>query len=257
MNGESQPEISGLAPIAAKQLRGRDVYDHPRAYYADLYGVSLRSVASWIKHGIVQEPPDPPPLDDPMQFIAWWGRYMVHRVPDRLYEAARKVAPAIPDRPSEVVASDDIGITASVQPMPSSSPTGATGFLATLLRTRQEEEAAHRRYKEAVEEREPNEGKIRVAQKNWMELSEYLRQLDKSAPEILRSSGDMWLAVDVIAELAPLHADIVNGVRSLGRRFASKAGIEWDAERDRLFGDEVNFVFRALVESKFSTGEIR
>jgi hypothetical protein len=66
----------------------------------------------------------------------------------------------------------------------------------------------------------------------------------------------MWLAVDVLSELATIHSGIVNGVRSLGRRFAAKSGIEWTPERDRQFGDEVNFIFRALVESKFSRGDI-
>jgi len=252
--GEIQPEIAALLPSVSRPLRGRDVYNHPRTHYAEIYGVSTRSVAAWIKHGLLQEPADPPPLDDPIHFITWWGKYMVHRVPDRLYEAASKMQQAIPVVQSAAPLSSAPGDLPRIDTAPASS--GATGFLASLLRTREEEAAAHLRYKAAVEEPEPNEGKIRTAQRNWMELSEHLRQLDKSAPEILRRSGDMWLAVDVLSELATIHASIANGVRSLGRRFAVKSGIEWTPERDRQFGDEVNFIFRELVDSKFSAGGI-
>jgi len=249
---EKQGFITDLLAGSGKPLRGRDVYQHSRAHYATLYGTSLRSVANWIKHGLLQEPPAPPPLDNPVEFISWWGKFMVHRVPDRIYEAANKVTgshtPSLQE-PSPLPILPDPAVASVIPPSPSSA---ATGFLASLLRTREEESAAHGRYKAAVEEPDPNEGKIRVTQKNWQDLSEHLRQLEKAAPDVLRRSGDMWLAVDVIRELASIHTVIVNGVRSLGRRFATKTGVEWTVERDRIFAEEVNFIFRSLTESKFS-----
>lgn len=255
-------ELEGILPRRVllkhgRRLRGRDVYDHPRGYYAKLYGTTPRSINNWIKHGLQKN--EPPPLDSPTALIGWWGKYMVHKVPDRIYEAARKVSasPAVlhgtpPPLPEAVAASPTLFDPPPASVTHSNGDGLHTGFLASLLRTRQEEANAHQRYVEAVAADPPNEGNVRVAQKIWQELASHLRALEKAAPEVLQKSGDMWLRVDVVNELAHLHGVIVSGVRSLGRRFAMKAGIEWTAERDRLYQAECDFIFRALVESKFS-----
>ncbi|MEI6035790.1 MAG: hypothetical protein WCS65_16110 [Verrucomicrobiae bacterium] len=177
---------------------------------------------------------------------------MEHRVPDKIYAAAAKVAP-ITEPDVGMVGVVDIDLfSQGVSPAPEVL---STGFLASLIRTRDEEAKAHRRYQLAVDEPEPDEGKIRVQQKTWQDLADHLRALEKAAPDVLKKSGDMWLSVDVVRELADIHAAIVNGVRSLGRRWALKAAAEWTVAQDRIFQAECDRLFSHLVESKFAAHE--
>jgi len=245
------------APVSSEgRLRSRDFYSKPPSHFAGIYGVSSRSVNNWINHG--RSVGELPPLENPVDLVAWWGKHMVHRVPDKLYAAAAKFAPEDPD-PAPPTLGEPQGISSDPPRDLPASPSSdlSTGFLASLLRTREEEAKAHRRYTAAISEEPPNEGKIRVAQKTWADLADHLRQLEKAAPEILQKSGEMWLRVEVIRELAPLHGEIVKGVRSLGRKFAMKEGIPWSVERDRAFEDECNVLFGKLVESRFSGNERR
>lgn len=245
MSTVTAPELLPSPVSTAGRLRSRDFYDRPPSYFAEIYGVSSRSVNNWINHG--RSVGELPPLENPVELVSWWGKHMVHRVPDKIYAAAEKHRSETPPPPQE-----SIPQVPPVVPPADDSSGLSTGFLASLLRTREEEAKAHQRYQEAISEPDPNEGKIRVAQKTWADLADHLRQLEKAAPEILQKSGEMWLRVDVIRELADLHGGIVNGVRALGRKFAMKEGIPWSVERDRAFEEECNILFGKLIASRFS-----
>lgn len=253
------PRLLGSAGL---RLRGRDVYSKPRSIYAEIYGQSVRGINKWIERGLRADPADAPPLDDPEQMIGWWGRHMKHRVPDHLYEAVRKAKSEIVPRGTTLSVP---AVTEAAQAAPDPAremPTDAaavlsTGFLASLLRTREEEAQAHRRYREAVAEDPPDEGKIRVCMHTWKDLAEHLRALEKAAPDVLKKTGDMWLAVDIVSELTTIHGAIINGVESLWRRFSVKIGIQSDERIDRLWQEECARLFKGLLESKFVSPEAR
>jgi hypothetical protein len=234
------------------KIRGRDIYSRPRTVYADMYQATVRTVNNWIAAGIAKH--NPPPLDDPREMPAWWGSVMEHRVPDKIYAAASRHASAhpSPSATSEAVAAPPQAPDASEPSLPAEpSPALTTGFLASLLRTRDEEAKAHQRYQAAAAQDPPDEGKIRTLQKVWQDLADHLRSLEKAAPEVLRKSGDMWLGVDVVRELAEIHGAIQSGVRSLLRRWSVKTGREVTLNDDRAFQDEVDLLFARLQASKF------
>lgn len=54
---------------------------------ADRYGAAPRTVKRWKAHGV--EKGDPCPLEDPEAMVAWWSKWMVHRVPDGILAAVR------------------------------------------------------------------------------------------------------------------------------------------------------------------------
>jgi len=254
-------EIEPFIPIGVlrkhnSKMRGRDIYGRPRTAYAELYGATVRTINNWISAGLAKR--NPPPLDDPREMPAWWGAVMDHRVPDKLYSAASRFASSNP--PSEP-SSSSVKVPPSLSDESETSspseeePVLSTGFLASLLRTRDEEAKAHRRYKKAADEDPPDEGKIRTLQKTWQDLADHLRSLEKAAPEVLRKSGDMWLGVDIIRELAEIHGVIQSGVRSLLRRWAVKTGREVSVSDDRAFQDEVDRLFSRLQDSKFRAHE--
>jgi hypothetical protein len=242
-------------PGRADRVNARGRYRQSRQAYAEMYGTTPRSIGNWIRHGGLKG--EFPPLDDPSGMVSWWGSHMEHRVPDKIYAAAKSDPTADPQQVGMVCSGKDdlfASGTDSVN-VGENEEVLSTGFLASLLRTRTEEAKAHRRYHLAVEEVPPDEGKIRVLQKTWQDLADHLRALEKAAPEVLRKSGDMWLGVDIVRELAEIHGVIGSGVRTLGRRWAVKMGVAWTIADDRAFQDEVDRLFARLHASKFSACE--
>lgn len=248
------PADHGRLPADVGRICARGVYQLSRKAYAEKFGTTPRSIGNWIRHGGLRG--EFPPLDDAAALVAWWGKHMEHRVPDKIYSAVASCETG--------VVGMAMGEKVDLFPVESQSgnmqPSGneeilSTGFLASLLRTRDEEAKAHGRYAKSVDEDPPDAGKIRVLQKTWQDLADHLRALEKAAPEVLRKSGDMWLGVDIVRELADIHGIICAGVRTLGRRWAVKAGVDWTVSNDRAFQDEVDRLFSRLHESKFTSHE--
>ncbi len=175
---------------------------------------------------------------------------MKHRVPEEIYTAVPVIANNVPCGTNEPAPAADLFNIPP--PVPEITPSSVgRGFLASLLRMREEEAAAHARYKTARETNPPDEGKIRFEFQAWQDIVGRLRSLEKDSAGVLEQSGDMWLAVDIVKELSSIHTAIINGVHSLGRRFAMKTGMQWSVALDRQWQDECDRLFGALLESKF------
>ena len=83
----------------------RNFFKMKLADYGPVYGVKERAVKQWVSNGRKATPPDLPPLDNPNEMPAWWGRRMKQAVPSNILQAAsgaKKAPVRDPDRKSVV-----------------------------------------------------------------------------------------------------------------------------------------------------------
>lgn len=239
-------------------------YRRPLKFYADRYGYSLRAVKGWIAEGrAVPEPqgPKPPPLDNPEAMLVWWHEVKANRAPTRLLAVAQAARNARvgTGEPTEKGNKGTGAGTPAPAPTTPATPTPpkprAVGFAASLERVRQAEAEANERY--LVEFGKPDDerddAKTSRLRREWSELSEQLRFLEKAAPDVLAKSGEMLTTAEVRRVLTKLHGPIVSGVRSLFRRTRQKAqaGATLD-DLEKIYAAEVERLFGELVASEFA-----
>lgn len=240
-------------------------YREKQSVYAARYGYGIRTIKLWIAEGRAAEPvPKPPPLDDAEAMLGWWGEVKSNSVPPRLLAAAEtarqaRLAVTNPTPAATVEAAPGAPAASAIagDAAPPEKKPLAIGFSATLERVRQAEAEASARYLDAfnkpIEERD--DSKTSRLRREWSELSEQLRFLEKAAPEVLAKSGEILTKQDVRRILVKLHGPIVSGVRALFRRTRSKApaGASLD-DLERIYGDEVERLFGDLLGSEFAPG---
>lgn len=127
-------------------------YQHPRDYYAQLYGKSTKTISRYAKDGW--------PLDDEQTTRA-------------LIANQRSDGGTVENGPQ----------LAAIGPVPRSGAIGgALGLGASMQRLREAELAAYSTYQEAIAQQNPL--LQATAKKEWQELCEQLRKSEKDSPEV-------------------------------------------------------------------------
>lgn len=254
---------------------------HPtQAHYAAVFGVSVRTIKTWIAIGRDARPPERPPLDEPARMKDWYSRHMTNRVPDRLVDLAASIArgtgansphssdsplaaplpfvsPAVAASSHSDASAGPLFATAAAATTPGATPrtavpVGSGGFTATLGHLREAASITGERYARLAAD-PTKEAEAEHAHRIWSKLTKELLAYEKSAQDLLQSSGQSWASSDVIAALDDLHPPLRDGVLSLYGRLASRLDLLPTFEqRDRLFRDEARRLFAGLVANKFT-----
>ena len=178
----------------------RTGYEKELSFYAELFGVSVRTVKRWAATA------EKPPFDAPAAMLGWWERNMTQRVPESILSAASgKSAPVQVDLPVPTVpverrellpvADDEMGIG------------------ATLKRLANAEVQAYRQLEEAIAEKD--DAKQRAAQRLWTDISNQVRSMTKAAREDEVARSGLIPVGQAEQILVGVHADILSGFRGL------------------------------------------
>ncbi len=185
-------------------------------HYATLYGVSIQSIKAWKKKGY--------PLDDEP---ATRALVATHR-----NTGANFTAPANRNAPRTARNVEN----------------GALGLSASIQRLRQAEANAHADYETADQ---TTKG---WRLKEWLELAESLRRIEKDNPDIEASNNEAVKISDVSVELAGLFRNLRSDLDNLGKRLSAELvgldalGIKEGIDR------ETNLIINGLFESKYLRG---
>jgi hypothetical protein len=267
MNTEGEQGGSGPAP-PTKRAR----YEHPLAHYASALNRSVRTLKGLIAIGRDATPPELPPFDDLPRMKDWWTRHMKNRVPDDVAALAAVRPPPVPQTPPAeanvgplfaAAASAPSAPSSSAPPPPAAAPARASvGFSAALQRLRTAEAAAGELYTklllQAGDDQCPAEERLRFAaeaeqaRRAWVDLGEKLRRNEKDAENILAASGRMWSADDVLAANDLVHLVLRESFVDLLRRVRPKLANLPPAKQDELWAAEIDGMFAALRDNKFT-----
>ncbi len=189
---------------------------HKLKHYATLYGVSYDTIKAWKKKGY--------PLDDEP---ATRALVATHR-----NTGANFTAPANTTAPRTA----------------RNVESGALGLAASIQRLRLAERDAHADYETA----DATTKGWRL--KEWLELSEALRKVEKDNPDIEAANNEAVRIADVSLELAALFRNLRSDLDGLGKRLSAELvgldalGIKEGIDR------ETGIIINGLFESKYLRG---
>ena len=124
-------------------------------------------------------------------------------------------------------------------------------MLAMLDRLRTAEATIHASYMAAVAS--GNEQRATFLMKEWSQIAEKLRAMEKVAPETLEKLGLYVPKAEVVRELETLHRAIVSTIRqglrlSRPRLRDTSSAEEWNREADKIVDD----ICEMLVSTDFA-----
>ncbi|HEX7260288.1 MAG TPA: hypothetical protein VF258_00575 [Luteolibacter sp.] len=209
---------------------------------ADEWGYSVRSIKGWLADGRAKN--DPCPLTRPEQMPEWFARvHSPRQCPDKLRDAAARLL--------EVNAKPAVVSAPPPPPERIEIPEEAKGMLAMLDRLRTAEARLYQNYMDAVDA--GNEQRSTYLMKEWSQVAEKLRALEKVAPETLQKLGLYVQKTEVVRELETLHRAVIKTIRqalrlSRPRLRAAETVEDWNQLTDKI----VDEVCSILVESDFA-----
>jgi hypothetical protein len=214
-----------------------------QAQLAAAWGYSPRSIKGWLAEG--RDANDPCPLTRPAEMAAWFCRVHAPRqCPDKLRAAADRL---LEDKPAALPA------VAPTAPPPERSeiPEEAKGMLAMLNRLRTAEATIHDDYMKAIAS--GNEQRSTYLMKEWSQIAEKLRAMEKVAPETLEKLGLYVKKSEVLRELEPIHRAIIKTIRqalrlSRPRLRAAETVEAWNTVADEI----VDGICAMLTDSDFA-----
>lgn len=251
LTDEEKEEIDDTFPTSRSAARAitRESYKESQKHYAAVYATSDRTIKTWISEGRAKN--DLPPLDDPTQMAAWYGRVKQRRVPVELlrlqapagatsangastpHAAAQpgQQTPTAPAKPIIVDLNADFSYDMAVQ------------IAAENLQYAQEQ---LRQARKDVN----NTGRVEVCERSVTRaISEYRKAKSEEHENMKRSGG----SVDkrVIMEKFRNRLSAVNqGVRSCGVRVGTKLALSPEVVRQitRALNEELDAVFEQLKD---------
>lgn len=213
---------------------------------AGAWGYSVRSIKGWLADGRAKN--DPCPLKKPGDMVEWFERVHAPR------QAPEKLRGAV----SRVLALIETGAASSSPSEAARTPVERVeisedekGMIAMLNRHRTAEAELHAKYMDAVAN--ADEAKMSLYMREWSNMGQKLRQLEKDAPKALQEMGIYVRKDDVIRELEPLHRAIMKSFRQTLRvqRIRLK-NAETAEDWNRLVDELVDEVGEILVMSEFA-----
>ena len=252
-------------------------YPQSHSIYGKWYGVSERSIRSWVTVG--RHAGDFPPLDDPLKMPDWWSRNQKRSIPNKIFEAPKVKA----RMEAESLASSELGQIAleseavsgpSDADSEDSAPkkiaengknkeresarrefeAGGWGISARLERLATVEGELCAAYFEVLKNDNAGETEIARAQKRWTDAAEALRKLEKDAPEILKQRGELLVRSEVCEAVQRAHGAIRSAIETLLRRVRPRLeGLDERAQSE-VWDCEVQAMFREMDALEFGLG---
>lgn len=213
-------------PKGAEKLGCSMRAEFSRTYeeFARIYGKSPRTLKRLVADGKAKG--DVPPLDQPVEFVAWWERNMKHRVPASILAAAG--GDALMEIPQVKAAADE---PAPALPAEPPVPGEERGLQATL--------AALETLEFQLRSTNTDAGKT----KNYLDTVNRLAIITGKLREEDEKLGKLIPRDRVETILHEVHGPIERETRLLFRAMCDLLGIpaspdaeqKWNAEIDRLF----------------------
>lgn len=244
LTDDEKGEIDLAFPTSVSSARAitRETYKEVQQHYAEVYGVSDRSIKTWIKEG--RKAADLPPLDQPGAMAEWYGRVKKRRIPLELLR--------LKSSPGKAPAAPAVDSSTDQTPPPGAKTNGvalnadfsydlAVQFAAENLQHAQEQLRQAR-------EIQNNDGRIEACERSVTRAMEGYRKAKNDEAENLKRGGghvDKRLMLDKFrTRLAAVH----QGVRSCPVRVGTKLALEPDLVRQitRAMNEELDAVFTQL-----------
>jgi len=187
-------------------------FKHSRQHYAQTYGISERTVSRMVQRGF--------PLDDEPAM--------------RVYIAQGAKLPA-----SEPVKGS--------REIPSGS--NESGLKGSIERLRQAELAAHVAYTQAA--REGNIQRSTSLQRDWLSLTEQLRKVEQSNPEIEEQNKKTIRLEDLTLELNVLFVRLRQDLETLPKRIALELVSKDEIGIREILSREIDDVILSLYQCKY------
>lgn len=229
---EGEGPVSRLAGMTQREL-------------AEEWGYSERSIKGWLADGRSKN--DPCPLTRPAEMPEWFSRVHAPRqCPDKLRNAADRICAGETARAQSAPAGDNLPPAERIEVAEEEK-----GLLAMLNRYRNAEATLHQKYMAAIDS--GNEQRAGFLMREWSEMGEKLRALEKVAPKALEELGIYVRKDEVLRELEPLHRAIIKAIRqalrmSRPRLKAAASAEEWNRITDQV----VDETAQMLVDSDFA-----
>lgn len=212
---------------------GRGDFLRPYKDYAQLYQKSERTLKRLVADGRAKG--DLPPLDSPVDLVAWWERNMVHRVPAAILAAAggdammeipraREIPPVAPEPVSEE----------APPPITPQIVSGELGLHAAL--------ASIENLEAALRSEAANAGKT----KGYLDTVNRLTILSKNLREEEERLGKLIPRDMVETILHEFHGPIEREIRLLYRSMCETTGLPPSPEREEAWNREVDRIFARL-----------
>lgn len=255
LSKEEQAEIADILPDAGEVERRvtRERYQHALDHYAGRYGYAVRNVKKWLQVGRGRTPPDLPPLDEPAEMPAWWGRNMKQRCPKRLLMTIEPAAP-----PADATAKPAPSKEAEHRPPPKTTPAAGedikgTGYAAMIARATHAELVAWEAWQGALKAEPFDAGQEEMRRRAYDRAVEQARKVLKDR-DVGLAGDEEWGRWEEFEEIAQEHLAVLNqSLRSMPVRVATKLALPpemfqrladaFNGELDRIFArlDQVNW----------------
>jgi len=197
-------------------------YQHPLSHYPAVYGVSYRTVLRWSAKGY--------PLDDgPATRALVAGQ--------KNGASGKSTPPALANAPRTL----------------SRPECGELGLAAAIRRLQSAEAAAHAEYEAAQDGGDAAQATARA--KAWLALSEQLRKVEQSTPEVEQANKKSLRIDELHSELGSLFVRLRQDLESLGQRIALELVGKDEISIREVLKREAGEIIHALYSCKYLAAE--
>lgn len=236
--GVAPGEVGPVESVIRESVNGRIRYPESFAAYGDRYGVSARTIRSWVEIGKGITPRELPPLHDPPELPEWYRLHMSHRVPDAIESAASifsdtpgaslpEAAKGENDRQNFLSDSKELPKPPPAEPKIDPIELKLAPELEAdifIVQLRSVANMAYEEYTEAL--KSGTRSKAREWRKDWLDAVTKLRQWEKEIIGIQEERGFLVRKSELVGELAgiagAISKNVTNGYEKLIDEILSK-----------------------------------
>lgn len=215
---------------------------------ADAYGVTTRTLRNWETRGV--EVNEACPLDFPAKLLVWLEAHIKRDLNSEVRARIQEAADGdLPRYEREASAAPVV-----YAPLLPGIPMEEMDFAALLRVTRRRAGTVAARLEAEESSARPNPRLLNTMEKQFLALSNSMRQLEIAALEVLEKAGQYAKIEDMTTELSKIHGPLAAEIFSLFDRYAPRAEDKTRAEQRAIYRDEVNKMFGRLQKNKFAAG---
>lgn len=205
----------------------RTGYAHPLKFYTAVYSTEERQIKNWRKRGLLAQPEDLPPLDQPENMPTWWLRNFSRAVPDKILHAARAAGDAKKSDAS-LPPKNEAKPPASSPAAPAAPPPemrqreAVEDFEAVegmtveqvIVRFRKQLAVLNRDFEQALADPKCDESTVTLRGGRIDKVAERLRKLELSHDEMRKSRGELIDREDAAQDLQRIHTAMASSLES-------------------------------------------